>query len=105
MPRAKASILAAILLARLWFDISVPVFLQHALLVLRPTILTTSYIRCALHGFFISINACGLGFYFQGGAIELGRTTTKSIVINLVCVLVIDTVYGVMDSVFGWSTM
>jgi phospholipid/cholesterol/gamma-HCH transport system permease protein len=99
------SILAAILLARLWFDISVPVFLQHALLVLRPTILTTSYIRCALHGFFISINACGLGFYFQGGAIELGRTTTKSIVINLVCVLVIDTVYGVMDSVFGWSTM
>jgi phospholipid/cholesterol/gamma-HCH transport system permease protein len=96
---------AAIFLARVWFDISVPVFLQHALAVLRHTILTTSYIRCALHAFFISINACGLGFHFQGGAVELGRTTTKSIVINLICVLVVDTIYGVMDSMFGWSTL
>ena len=99
------AIISAIVLARLWFDISVAVFLQHALQVLRHTILTTSSIRCALHGFFIAINACGLGFRFQGGAIELGQTTTKSIVINLICVLVIDTVYGVMDSMFGWSTM
>ena len=99
------AIAAAIVLARLWFDISVPIFLQHSLLVLKHTILTTSYIRCALHAFFISTIACGLGFYFEGGAIELGRTTTKSVVINLICVLVIDTVYGVMDSVFGWSTL
>jgi phospholipid/cholesterol/gamma-HCH transport system permease protein len=99
------AIVAAIVLARLWFDISVPIFLQHALLVLKHTILTTSYIRSALHAFFISVNACGLGFYFEGGAMELGRTTTKSVVINLICVLVIDTVYGVMDSVFGWSTL
>ena len=120
IPRVLASILAlpilkaisdacaigsSVVLARLWFDISAPIFLQHALLVLRSTILTTSYIRCALHGFFISVNACGLGFYFQGGAIELGRTTTKSVVINLICVLVVDTLYGVMDSVFGWSSV
>ncbi len=100
-----SAIAAAIVLSRLWFGISMPIFLQHALLVLRHTILTTSYIRCALHAFFISINACGLGFHFQGGAIELGKTTTKSIVVNLICVLIIDTVYGVMDSVFNWSTL
>ncbi len=99
------AIAAAIVLSRLWFDISVPIFLQHVFEILRHPILTTSYIRCALHAFFISVNACGLGFYFEGGAIELGRTTTKSVVINLICVLVIDTVYGVMDSVFGWSTL
>src|SRR5208337_3922784 len=98
------AIAAAILLARWWFDISLAVFLQHALTVLRHTILTTSYIRCALHAFFVSVNACGLGFYFRGGAIELGRTTTKSVVINLIVVLVIDTLYGVLDSVFRWSS-
>ena len=35
--------------------------------------------------FFIGINGCGLGFFFHGGAVELGKTTTKSIVINLIC--------------------
>lgn len=99
------AIIASIVGAKLLFDISIPIFIQHAGVVLRHTILTTSYIRCILHAFFVSINACGLGFYFEGGAIELGKTTTKSIVINLIVVLVIDTTYGIMDSVFGWSTL
>jgi phospholipid/cholesterol/gamma-HCH transport system permease protein len=88
-----------------WFHISTPIFWQHAATVLRHTILTTSYIRCMMHGFFISLNACGLGFYFKGGAVELGRTTTKSIVMNLITVLVIDTVYSVLDTILGWSTI
>ncbi len=95
---------SALLLSRWWFDISFPIFIQHAEAVLRSTILTTSYIRCMFHGFFISLNACGLGFYFTGGAIELGKTTTKSIVINLITVLVIDTLYSVADTLMGWST-
>jgi phospholipid/cholesterol/gamma-HCH transport system permease protein len=93
------------LLSRWWFDISFPVFYQHAESVLRSTILTTSYIRCMFHGFFVSMNACALGFYFQGGAIELGKTTTKSIVINLITVLVIDTIYSVADTLLGWSAV
>jgi len=94
---------SAMLLSRWWFDISFPIFLQHAQSVLKSTILTTSYIRCMFHGFFVAMNACALGFYFQGGAIELGKTTTKSIVINLITVLVVDTIYSVADTLMGWS--
>jgi phospholipid/cholesterol/gamma-HCH transport system permease protein len=99
------AIIASAAGAKVIFDISIPIFISHAGVVLRSTILTTSYIRCVLHAFFVTINACGLGFYFQGGAIELGKTTTKSIVMNLIVVIVIDTAYGIMDSVFGWSTV
>jgi phospholipid/cholesterol/gamma-HCH transport system permease protein len=96
---------SSMLLAKWWFDISFPIFMQHAATVLKHTILTTSYIRCMMHGFFVSVNACGLGFYFQGGAVELGKTTTKSIVLNLIVVICVDTIYGVMDSLTGWSTI
>ena len=99
------AILACTGMAKWWFDISVPIFFQHAGTVLRSTVLTTSYIRCMLHAFFISINACGLGFHFEGGAVELGKTTTKSIVTNLIFVIAIDTIYGVLDSILGWSVV
>jgi phospholipid/cholesterol/gamma-HCH transport system permease protein len=120
IPRVLASVLSLVLLkavsdgvavgsamlaTRWWFDISFQIFLQHAFQILAHPILTTSYVRCAILAFFIAVNGCGLGFYFSGGAIELGRTTTKSIVINLICVIAIDSIYGVVDSITGWSVL
>ena len=99
------AILSCMSLCRWWFGISFSIYLQHVWEILRHPILTTSYIRAAFMGFFIAVNSCGLGFYFNGGAVELGRTTTKSIVINLLVVIVIDTTYGVIDSIFGLSTV
>ena len=90
---------------RWWFDISLPIFYQHVFNSIHQHIITTSYVRCAIIAFFISVNGCGLGFNFQGGAIELGKTTTKSIVINLIVVITIDFVYGVLDTVAGWSVV
>jgi len=120
IPRVLASILCLVILkalsdgvaigtsilaVRWWFDISFPIFLQHVFEILRHPILTTSYVRCAIMAFFVAINGCGLGFYFSGGAVELGKTTTKSIVINLIVVLTVDSLYGVVDSLTGWSTI
>jgi len=95
----------ALVADRWWFGISFSIFLQHVFEILRHPILTTSYVRSALMAFFIGINGCGLGFYFHGGAVELGKTTTKSIVINLIVVITIDSTYGVVDSLAGWSTV
>ena len=95
----------AIFAVHMWFDISLPIFLQHVFEILRPPMLTTSYIRCMIMAFFVSLNGCGLGFHFMGGAIELGKTTTKSIVINLIVVITVDSIYGIVDSLTGWSTV
>jgi phospholipid/cholesterol/gamma-HCH transport system permease protein len=99
------AILSSLVLARWWFGISFPIFMQHVFEIIGSPILTSSYVRSAIMAFFIAVNGCGLGFYFTGGAVELGRTTTKSIVINLIVVISVDTLYGVMDSIMGWSTV
>ena len=99
------AILTALLTSRWWFGISFTIFLQHVWGMLRSPILTTAFVRSAILAFAISMNGCGLGFYFNGGAIELGRTTTKSIVINLLVAITLDTIYGVVDSLMGWSTV
>jgi phospholipid/cholesterol/gamma-HCH transport system permease protein len=99
------AILSAMFFLNFWFAVSFPVYLQHAFQVLRSPILTTSYIRIAIMAFFVSLNATGIGFHFIGGAEELGKSTTKSIVINFVTVLVVDWVYGMVDLLTGWSTV
>ena len=99
------AIFSAMVFSLIIFDISIPIFLQHAFSILSSRILTTSYIRCMIMAFFVALNACGLGFYFQGGAVELGKTTTKSIVINLIVVIVVDTAYGMLDATLGWSVV
>jgi phospholipid/cholesterol/gamma-HCH transport system permease protein len=120
IPRVLASILSLPILKALsdlvaigtavicmswWFGISPTIFLQHVFEILRHPILTTSYVRCMIMAFFIAVNACGLGFYFQGGAVELGKTTTKSIVINLIVVICVDSIFGVVDQITGWSSV
>jgi len=48
---------STILFARWWFAISVPLFTQHAFEILRHPILTTSFVRCALMAFFVSVTS------------------------------------------------
>ena len=120
IPRVLASILSLPILKALsdlvaiataiacmswWFGIAPSIFLQHVFEILRHPILTTSYVRCMIMAFFIAVNACGLGFYFQGGAVELGKTTTKSIVVNLIVVISVDSIFGVVDQITGWSVV
>ena len=56
-------------------------------------------------GFFVALNACGLGYYFTGGAVELGKTTTKSTVINFLYVMIIDLIFGIIVELTGWGTV
>lgn len=120
IPRVLASIISLLLLKALsdgvaiistmfflkhWFGISYPIFLEHAFEFLKPPILTQSFVRAGIIGFFIGLNACGLGYYFQGGAIELGKTTTKSTVINFIYVLMVDLIFQVVLETTGWGTV
>ena len=120
IPRVLASILSLVFLKSLsdglaiastmfflkqWFGVAYPIFLEHAFEFLKSPILTQSFIKAGIIGFFISLNACGLGYYFKGGAVELGKTTTKSTVINFIYVLMIDLIFQVVMQTTGWGTV
>jgi len=94
------AILSTVVFLQLWFGISYHIIFENAFIFLKSVVLNQSFIRVAIMGFFVSLNACALGYYFSGGAIELGRAATKSIVINFIVVLVIDLVTGMFMTIF-----
>ncbi|MEJ2662511.1 MAG: ABC transporter permease [Spirochaetia bacterium] len=94
------AIVSTMVFLRLWFNISPEVIFENAFVFLKSAVLNQSFIRIAIMGFFVSLNACALGYYFSGGAIELGRTATKSIVINFIVVLIIDLLTGMFMAIF-----
>jgi len=47
-------------------------------------------IKAYCFAFLLSSVACFFGYYSEGGALEIGRATTKSVIVNSVLILVID---------------
>ncbi len=97
------AVISTMILIKIWFGVSFPIFAGRAFMFLEPSSLYLSYVRTALIAFFTSLNACALGYYFNGGAIELGKTTTKANVINIIYVLLIDLGFSIMLDVTGWA--
>jgi phospholipid/cholesterol/gamma-HCH transport system permease protein len=94
------AILSTMIFLQLWFGISSQVIFENAFIFLKSAVLNQSFIRVAIMGFFVALNSCAIGYHFSGGAIELGRAATKSIVINFIVVLVIDLVTGMFMAIF-----
>lgn len=87
----------------LFWDLSFQIFFQNAFSYIDPGLLTNSLLRAVLIGFVIGLNAVGLGFYPCNGAEDLGRATTKSIVINLFSVLLIDLFVGMVAATMSFG--
>lgn len=88
-----------ILMAVFW-DLSFQIFFQNAFSYIPAEMLTNSLFRAFLIGFTVGLNAVAMGSYPCNGAEDLGRATTKSIVLNLFCVLLIDLFIGMLSSTF-----
>ncbi len=97
------AVISTMILIKIWFGVSFPIFADRAFMFLQTSSLTLSYVRTALIAFFTSLNSCALGFYFNGGAIELGKTTTKANVVNIIYVLIIDLSFAIMLELTGWA--
>jgi phospholipid/cholesterol/gamma-HCH transport system permease protein len=85
----------------LFFDTSFQIFFDNAFVFIEHDLMTNSLIRSTVIGFFIGLNAVGLGFYPCEGAVDLGRSTTKSIVINLFTLMLLDLFIGMAPTL--WS--
>lgn len=92
------AILSSWVLSDVFWDISFQQFFLNAFNYIGDDILTNSLVRSFIIGFVISLNAVGLGFYPCDGAQELGRTTTKSMVVNIFSLLLIDLAIGMAST-------
>jgi phospholipid/cholesterol/gamma-HCH transport system permease protein len=79
-------------------DLSWPLFFQSAFLFVGPEVVSNALLRSLLIGFTVALNSVALGFFPGTGAEDLGRAATRSIVVNLFSVLLIDLFVGMMTT-------
>lgn len=92
------AILVSWVFMAVFWDLSFEIFFINAFSYIDPGMLTNSLIRALTIGFVIGLNAVSLGFYPCYGAEDLGKATTKSMVINLFSLLLIDLAIGMVSA-------
>ncbi len=83
-------------------DLSTAEFLKGAQRFFIPWDLTYGIIKSAVFGFFIAANAAYVGFFTEGGAEGVGRSTTRSVVISSVMILILDYLMAQFLLKAGW---
>lgn len=85
------------LMAVFW-DLSWQLFFQSAFLFVGPEVVSNALVRSLVIGFTVALNSVALGFFPGTGAEDLGRAATRSIVVNLFSVLLIDLFFGMVTT-------
>jgi phospholipid/cholesterol/gamma-HCH transport system permease protein len=65
-------------------------FIQGLRSEFNPFTITFALIKAFTFGFLISSISCFKGYYTQGGALEVGISSTKAVTISVIAVLVAD---------------
>ena len=85
-------------LMALFWDLSWPLFFQNAFEFVGPKTVSNALLRSLFIGFTVALNSVALGLFPGSGAEDLGRAATRSIVVNLFSVLLIDLFIGMFTS-------
>lgn len=93
------AILSSWTLMAIFWGISWPQFFQNAFLFVSPELVSNAMVRSLVIGFVVALNAVAVGFLPGQGAEELGRAATRSIVVNLFSVLLIDLAFGMVTTI------
>jgi len=83
-------ILSAYVFGSLFFEIDSGIFIEKITWITRPTHLLEGFEKSMIFGALFSSIACFNGFYAKGGAKGVGQATTRSVVLALVSILVLD---------------
>lgn len=89
-------LLGGTLVSVLAFDLSFTTFIERLLDVLKLKHILTGIVKSLSFAWVITLLGVYRGLNFRGGADELGRTTTASVVNSLLAIIALDTFWGVV---------
>jgi phospholipid/cholesterol/gamma-HCH transport system permease protein len=92
---------ATALVLKWWFSFPLAGFSETAFLFLKTSILTSSLIRASVIGFAVALNACIYGSYYCESAGEMGKITTRALVLNIFMIFVIDLLINILFAQAG----
>jgi phospholipid/cholesterol/gamma-HCH transport system permease protein len=84
------------LVGTFYLDLTPKAFLNEALAALRPFDVVTGILKSACFAFGIGLIGLFYGFRVRGGASEVGRTTTASVVASIFYIIVADCFFSVV---------
>jgi phospholipid/cholesterol/gamma-HCH transport system permease protein len=87
-------ILGGLTVSKFVLGINVHQYLTHTFDILELTDFVTGLFKAAIFGMIISSLACYLGLGVTGGAQGVGRATTRTVVLTIVALIMVDLVIG-----------
>jgi phospholipid/cholesterol/gamma-HCH transport system permease protein len=77
-------------------------YLTHTFEAIQVKDFTTGLIKAGVFGAIISSFACHLGLSVTGGAEGVGRATTRTVVLTIVALIVVDLIFTSVFYAVGW---
>ena len=94
--------LGGLVVGKCFLGISQDQYITHTFNALRLRDFITGLIKSGVFGLIISTLACYLGLGVTGGAQGVGRATTRTVVLTIVCLIGVDLVFNSVFYFLGW---
>jgi phospholipid/cholesterol/gamma-HCH transport system permease protein len=77
-------------------DLTVYSYIQETKWILTVFDFTSSFVKCLVFAFVISVIGCQRGFQVRGGAAAVGTATTSAVVASIFLIIVVDSVFAIV---------
>ncbi|MCX8029105.1 MAG: ABC transporter permease [Brevinematales bacterium] len=85
-----SGVLGGMIMAITYLDQSIFTYIDKTIFVLRSRDILDMIIKASILGFFIGVVSCFYGIKSEGGARGVGISTTKSVVVSVIFIIIID---------------
>jgi phospholipid/cholesterol/gamma-HCH transport system permease protein len=97
-----AGLLGGLISAKFFLGLGFQQYVQHTFDIAELRDFYTGLIKAAVFGLLISGLACYLGFRVTGGAQGVGVATTRTVVLTIVALIIVDLMFTSVFYVMGW---
>ena len=95
-------ILGGMVVSSYFLDISAVQYVHRTFEAVRVHDFVTGLIKAGVFGMLISAMACMLGLRVTGGAQGVGVATTRTVVLTIVALIIVDLMFTAMFYYYGW---
>ncbi|HEX8916331.1 MAG TPA: ABC transporter permease [Humisphaera sp.] len=95
-------VLGGMTVAGTFLGVSPEQYLNHTFAAIKVADFTTGLVKAAVFGLLISGLACHLGLSVTGGAQGVGVATTRTVVLTIVALIVVDLLFTAVFYAIGW---
>ncbi len=95
-------VLGGLTISRFFLGISSEQYATHTFDIVKLQDFLTGLVKAGVFGMLISLLACYLGLGVTGGAVGVGKATTRTVVLTIVALIAVDLLFTAVFYFVGW---